>query len=192
MGKVGRPKRYKTQEAEKEALIRTQKQAERLDNLLKSKGISGRKLGDYLGVSDKSISKYRNGMVELPYEYAEKLCAAYGCVPEYWTGAVDVKTIEELEQLSENATDSGEAYRHDLQQKRADFFATCGFTYECSGMAQFDFLGVAPGTVTPAGNHRLTEKNGTFTADFTDEELEELERNLRDQIAFTCFKKSHS
>lgn len=194
MGKVGRPVRYKTAEAQKEASIRKEKQANRLDTLMKSKKISGKALGTVLGVSDKSISKYRNGAVELPLEYAEKLHQTYEYIPEYWIGETDIKTDKEWTKACEDA--EAVAIDYELNQKieeiqnRVKLFDLCGFKYECSGMASFDFLGIAPGTVAPKGNHRLTSHDGKYTADFSDEELEVLEHSIREQLAFACFKKN--
>ena len=191
MGNVGRPKRYKTPEAEEAAKERRKKQAERIGNLLKSHGISGRELGEYLGVTEKSISQYRTGRVELAFEYAEKLSKAYEYIPEYWTGESDLKTEAEVYELQIESVDPEEDENFKQLQKRVELFNSLGYRYEGAGMAHFDFEGVAPGTSVPKGEHRLTPLDGTTPGSFfSNDELAKLISDLKEHIAFECFKKS--
>lgn len=193
MGSVGRPKRYKTPEAEQAARERLKKQGERLGNLLKLRGISGKAMGEYLGVSDKAVSQYRNGRVELAYEYAEKLSQAYEYIPEYWMGETDIQTAAEWERVSQDCTDPEEDDRNRQLRQRVEVFEYLGYCYEGAGMAHFDFLGAVPGTIAPKGEHRLTPLDGTTAGIcLSDAELSELTAYLKKQLAFALFDLSRS
>lgn len=194
MGKVGRPARYKTEEAKEEAKTRLEKQRNRLDSLMKKNNLSGKRAGEIISVSDKAISQYRNGRVELSFESARLLAPFLGTYPEYLIGQADEETEAEYlaacEMIAVDIVDEEAESMNALISQRKALFNSLGYEYLCRGMAAVDFLAAVPGTEAPTWAHMVKPLDGPgHPTYFSDAELEDLVSGLQDLVAFRCFQQ---
>lgn len=165
------------------------------------KKMSQEEAAEALGISVSSLKRFENGS-HAPSARAAKVMQSFtGIIYPYWKGETDCKTWEAYKHeriVAAQADKKDKEYRKTLQEeinRRETLFASCGYRYTYLTSAQVDFAGIDPANEYSdateqhciASFQNLSQKTYLST-----NELEALITELRETIAFTCFKKGRN
>lgn len=171
----------------------------RIKALRKSIKYTQEKLAEELDISVATMRNYEYGIYPVPEKYISQLSImSNGDFCEaYLSGESNLKTNAEYHRYwNENdywPDPDAEARAEMLieKEKVKALFLACGYNYIAEGMAAFDFLGIdSTYTESPKEANRLEPVDASSPATyFSDDEMDSLIAELKEHIAFTCYKK---
>ena len=159
----------------------------------KRKYMSQAELGAALNFSLSTIKRYENNNPTLGQTTLECIATFFNTTVAYLTGASDIKDpLLYYKTLDDAADDEMSRYETEIQaenERTKNLFAICGYKYEnISRTAAYDFDGIEAPAVYD-GPHKLIDPQGVNeTIYISDDELENIKRQLGDMVAFECYR----
>ena len=159
----------------------------------KGKFMSQAELADALHLSEMTIKRYENNNPTLGQSTLAYLATFFNTTDAYLSGATDIKDpLLYYKSLDDAAAEGLSKYETEIQveiEKIKNLFLMCGYQYEnISGTSSYDFDGIGAPAVY-GGPHKLIDPQGiNETIYLSDDELENIKRQLGDMVAFECFR----
>ena len=159
----------------------------------KGKFMSQVELADALHLSEPTIKRYEKNNPTLGQSTLEYLAVFFNTTVAYLTGATDIKDpLLYYKTLDDADAEVVSQYETEIQvkiEKIKNLFLMCGYQYEnISGTASYDFDGIGAPAVYD-GPHKLIDPQGVNeTIYLSDDELENIKRQLGDMVAFECYR----
>lgn len=162
------------------------------------KKLTQQEAADALGISVATLKRYI-ACETIPSEnYAKAMETATGIIYPYWMGETECKTwIEYYTEIEKCESEGMEKYDREIEQRQIMFY-NCGYRYELLHDAVHDFAECGSDSDSTIiyqsyHPHQLTsfqEPDKHYY--FNQEELDALINQLKDTIAFACFKKERA
>lgn len=194
-----------------EELERRKKVGERVKAYRTSRGWTQRKCAEEWELGDEitirrlemniDISDLDSEAHPATKKTAQKIAKHTTAIWQFWFGITDLSSREFYDQWAAEAAAEEKGFAEFLVEEEKRIMKTeefyngllnpIGFQYKnASRYAAFDFLGVAPGTEAPAGEHMITPlDNSAQSIYFSDADLDGLLSDLKDLVAFRCFQQ---
>lgn len=151
------------------------------------------KIAEALNFSRHTISDLLSGNPKEKYKEETfcRIAKQTGIIKEYWMGITEQKNrVDYQKELFKNARVDALFLafetKHETQYKaeidrRTSLFASLGYNYKCPDCCRYEGF-----------PHILTNSETSETTELDDIELDQLLQNLKDTIAFACFKKERA
>ena len=159
----------------------------------KRKYMSQAELGEALNLSVMTIKRYENKNPTLGQTTLEYLATFFNTTVAYLSGATDIKDpLLYYKTLDDAADYEMSRYETEIQaenERNKNLFAMCGYKYEnIGGTAAYEFDGIEVPAVYE-GPHKLVDPQGINEVIYlSDDELENIKRQLGDTVAFECYR----
>lgn len=151
------------------------------------------KIGKALGFHRHTITKLLNGETQENYseETFHRMAKNTGIIKEYWMGITEQKTeVDYREEKFKEAQLKSKINQLELRQdsqysdeidRYTNLFKSLGYTYECPDSCRYQGF-----------PHILTNNTTNEKTEFTTDEINQLLQELKNTVAFVCFKKDRA